>query len=419
MLFDLAEQLRSRENAGLYRRRLTLESPQHTRVSIAGREYLTFCSNDYLGLANHPQLIEAICDGARQYGVGAGASHLISGHSSAHHALENALAHFTGFPRALLFSTGYMANAGMVTALIDRGDAIFADKLNHASLNDAVLRSRIKLIRYPHLDLAVLERRLAGSQARRKLVMTDAVFSMDGDIAPVAGLLALCDKYDAWLLLDDAHGFGVLGRQGRGVASHFNLSSPRIIYMATLGKAAGVFGAFVAAQAEIIETLIQSARSYIYTTATPPLLSHALLRSLILIEQEEWRRERLSQLIVQLRQGLQSLHWKLLPSVTPIQPLLIGSNDEALQLSRALRECGILVPAIRPPTVPQGTARLRISLSAAHSMEDVEQLVAALRELESNSWDLIKPVRGEPDATTSHSTGLSNNNSLVAGYVEP
>jgi len=384
MLFDLAEQLRSRENAGLHRRRLTLESPQHTHVAIAGREYLAFCSNDYLGLANHPQLIEAICDGARQHGVGAGASHLISGHSSTHQALENALAHFTEFPRALLFSTGYMANAGVVTALIDRGDAVFADKLNHASLNDAALHSRVKLIRYPHLDLVVLERRLAESQARRKLVLTDAVFSMDGDIAPVAELLELCDKYDAWLLLDDAHGFGVLGRQGRGVASHFNLSSPRIIYMATLGKAAGVFGAFVAAQAEIIETLIQSARSYIYTTATPPLLSHALLRSLALIEQEEWRRERLSQLIGQLKQGLQSSRWKLLSSITPIQPLLIGSNDETLQLSEALRERGILVPAIRPPTVPQGTARLRISLSAAHSMADVRQLVAALKELDNS-----------------------------------
>ena len=385
MLFDLAKQLRSRENEGLRRRRLILESSQHSHVTIAGREYLAFCSNDYLGLANHPQLVEAVCDGARQYGVGAGASHLISGHSPAHHALESALANFTGFPQALLFSTGYMANAGVVTALIGRGDAVFADKLNHASLNDAVLHSRVKLIRYPHLDLAALERRLAMSSARRKLVMTDAVFSMDGDMAPVVGLLALCDKYDAWLLLDDAHGFGVLGRQGRGVVSHFNISSSRIIYMATLGKAAGVFGAFVAAQAEIIETLIQSASSYIYTTATPPLLSHALLRSLTLIEQEEWRRERLSQLIVQLRQGLQSLRWKLMPSATPIQPLIIGRNDEALQLSEALREHNILVPAIRPPTVLQGTARLRISLSALHSTEDVDRLTAALRELESNS----------------------------------
>ena len=383
MLTDLAEQLRTRESAGLKRRRITTESHQNAHITIGERSYLAFCNNDYLGLANHPQLIEAVCEGARRYGVGAGASHLISGHSSAHQALESALASFTGFPRALLFSTGYMANAGVVTALIGRSDAIFADKLNHASLNDAALCSSVKLTRYPHLDLIALERQLASSQARRKLVMTDAVFSMDGDIAPVPKLLALCDKYDAWLLIDDAHGFGVLGRQGRGVASHFNLSSPRIIYMATLGKAAGVFGAFVAGQVEIIESLIQSARSYIYTTATPPLLSHALLCSLSLIEQEEWRRERLSQLIMQFQKGLQSMRWKLLPSKSPIQPLIIGSNDDALQLSESLRERGIMVPAIRPPTVPQGTARLRVSLSAAHSKEDVDQLLSALRQLDS------------------------------------
>ncbi|MEI8384539.1 MAG: 8-amino-7-oxononanoate synthase [Nitrosomonadaceae bacterium] len=383
MLSDLAEQLSTWEDAGLKRRRITTESHQNAHITIDGRSYLAFCNNDYLGLAGHPQLIEAACEGARQYGVGAGASHLITGHSSAHQSLESALASFTGFPRALLFSTGYMANAGVVTALIGRSDAIFADKLNHASLNDAALLSSVKMSRYSHLDLVALERRLANSQARRKLVMTDAVFSMDGDIAPVPQLLSLCEKYDAWLLIDDAHGFGVLGHQGRGVASHFNLSSPRIIYMATLGKAAGVFGAFVAAQTEIIETLIQSARSYIYTTATPPLLSHALLRSLTLIEQEEWRRERLSQLIMQFQQGLQSLHWKLLPSTSPIQPLIIGGNDEALQLSESLRERGIMVPAIRPPTVPQGTARLRVSLSAAHSKEDVDQLLAALKEVDS------------------------------------
>ena len=212
----LREQLRGREREKLYRRRLTLEGPQNTHVCVEGREYLSFCSNDYLGLANHPQLIAAVCEGARKYGVGAGASHLISGHFSAHHALEEALARFTGFPRALLFSTGYMANAGVITALAGRGDAIFADKLNHASLNDAALLSRAKFIRYPHLDLAVLERQLAASQAKHKLVLTDAVFSMDGDIAPVANLLALCEKYNAWLLLDDAHGFGVLGPQGQG-----------------------------------------------------------------------------------------------------------------------------------------------------------------------------------------------------------
>ena len=385
LIEQLREQLRSRKSKKLYRSRLTLESSQQTHVSMAGREYLAFCSNDYLGLASHPQLIAAVCQGARQYGVGAGASHLISGHFSAHHALEDALARFTGFPRALLFSTGYMANAGVITALAGRGDMIFADRLNHASLNDAALVSQGKFSRYPHLDLAALERQLAVSQAKRKLVMTDAVFSMDGDIAPVADLLTLCERYDAWLMLDDAHGFGVLGSQGRGTASYFNISSPRIVYMATLGKAAGVFGAFIAAQPEIIETLIQQARSYIYTTATPPLLSHVLLKSLELIEWEEWRREKLAQLAARLTKEVQSLRWKLLPSITPIQPLIIGENDKALQISEALRERGILVPAIRPPTVPQGSARLRISLSASHDMDDVARLAAALGDLDNVS----------------------------------
>lgn len=388
MLADLAAQLRSRDSAGLLRCRTILESPQTPHVLIAGREYLSFCSNDYLSLASHPALIAAVCEGAQQYGVGAGASHLISGHFSPHQALEQALAGFTGFPRALLFSTGYMANAGVVTALLDRNDAIFADKFNHASLNDAAQLSHARFIRYPHCNLLLLEQRLAASQARRKLVISDAVFSMDGDIAPATALLALCEKYDAWLLLDDAHGFGVLGQQGRGVLSHFNIHpNPRIIYMATLGKAAGVSGAFVAAQAEIIETLIQHARSYIYTTAAPPLLSHALLKSLELIEGETWRREQLTKLIARLKSELQSqpMRWQLLPSATPIQPLVIGGNEPAMAVSAALRERGILVPAIRPPTVPQGTARLRISLSAAHSEEDVMRLAAALRELEKET----------------------------------
>lgn len=384
---QLSEQLRSREEKNLFRRRLVLESPQHTRVSIGGREHLAFCSNDYLGLADHPQLVSAASEGARKYGVGSGASHLISGHSSAHHALEEALARFTGLPRALLFSTGYMANVGAVTALLGHGDAIFCDKLNHASLNDAALLSRAKFSRYshcPHLNLAALERRLAASRARRKLVLTDAVFSMDGDIAPVPGLLELCEKYDAWLMLDDAHGFGVLGPQGRGTLAHFNIRSPRIIYMATLGKAAGVFGAFVAAQPEIIETLIQHARSYIYTTAAPPLLSHTLLKSLELIEEEEWRREKLAQLIAALKRELQPLRWRLLLSATPIQPLVIGEHDQTMEVSEALRDRGILVPAIRPPTVPQGTARLRISLSASHTMEDLGRLGEALKEVDRN-----------------------------------
>jgi 8-amino-7-oxononanoate synthase len=381
LIEDLRERLHHRESAQLYRSRSILQSPQESHVVVAGREYLAFCSNDYLGLANHPQLVAAVCEGARQYGVGAGASHLINGHSTAHHILETALADFTGFPKAVLFSTGYMANAGVITALAGREDALFADKLNHASLNDAALLSRARFSRYPHLDLATLERQLAASHGRRKLVMTDSVFSMDGDIAPIAALLGLCQKHDAWLMLDDAHGFGVLGGKGQGILSYFNISSPRIIYMATLGKAAGVFGAFVAAQPEIIETLVQRARSYIYTTASPPMLSHALLKSLELIESEEWRRTKLAQLIACLKGELQSLRWKLLPSSTPIQPLIIGQTDAAVKVSEALRERNILVPAIRPPTVPQGSARLRLSLSASHSAEDVAQLAAVLKEL--------------------------------------
>ncbi len=379
---DLTIRLQNRRNNGLYRRRLTLESSQGVHVSIAGRKYISFCSNDYLGLASHPELIEAVCEGATRYGVGSAASHLILGHHAAHHRLEEALASFTGFPRALLFSSGYMANIGIITALVGHGDAVFTDKLNHASLNDAALLSRAKLIRYPHLNMAVLEQRLASSQAKRKLIITDSVFSMDGDIAPVVELLTLCEKYDGLLLLDDAHGFGVLGQQGRGIVSHFNISSPRIIYMATLGKAAGVFGAFVAGQEELIETLIQYARSYIYTTATPPLLSHTVLKSLALIQQEEWRRKKLIQLIMKLKRDLKSFRWKLLLSYTPIQPVIIGESSKALRISNTLQEQGILIPAIRPPTVPQGTARLRISLSASHNEEDIKKLVNVLCKLQ-------------------------------------
>lgn len=388
MFSDLAEQLCIREQQGLRRVRQIVDSPQASHVTVGGQDYLAFSSNDYLGLASHPDLIHAMCEGAQRYGVGAGASHLVNGHSTAHHQFEEAAAAFTGFPQALLFSTGYMANTGVVTALAGRDDAVFADKLNHASLNDAALLSRAKFIRYPHLNLVVLEKRLAATQARRKLVISDAVFSMEGDIAPIAQLIALCERYDALLVLDDAHGFGVLGRQGRGslhMVEEWVVHSPHVVYMATLGKAAGVSGAFVAAQPDIIETLIQSARSYIYTTATPPALSHALLTSLQLIEQDEWRRETLTRHIAQLKQGLQSLPWKLLPSSTPIQPLLIGDSAEAVRISQGLRERGILVPAIRPPTVPQGAARLRISLSAAHQPQDIARLTDALHELAAPS----------------------------------
>lgn len=384
MLPDLTEALQLRKLDGLYRTRPVLEGPQSPHVTIDGQNFLAFCSNDYLGLANHPALIEAVAEGAQRYGVGSGASHLISGHSRAHHELEVALAEYVGLERALLFSTGYMANIAVVTALVGRGDTIFADRLNHASLNDAALLSRARFIRYLHLDLAVLEQRLKTVSSGRKLVITDAVFSMDGDQAPIAELLALCQRFDAWLLLDDAHGLGVLDEQGRGslyAPQEVERNSPHLIYMATLGKAAGVSGAFVAAQAPIIETLIQHGRTYGYTTATAPLLAHALLTSLRLMRQDSWRREQLAQLRTRLRQRLQSLPWKLLPSDTPIQPLLVGESQQAVQLDQALRKRGIWVPAIRPPTVPQGMARLRISLSAAHTIEDVDQLSVALHDL--------------------------------------
>ena len=375
---ELAAELAEREAGGLRRSRRLLESPQRARVTVDGREYLAFCSNDYLGLAADLRLSAAANEGIARYGVGGGASHLIIGHSTAHHELEEALARFVRQPRALLFSTGYMANMGVVSALTGRGDAIFADRLNHASLNDAALVSRAVFKRYAHNDLDALDRLLKTTPARRRLVVTDAVFSMDGDIAPVAALLELCERHDAYLFIDDAHGFGVLGEAGRGTLAHFNMASDRFIYMATLGKAAGVAGAFVAGDATLIETLIQNARTYIYTTATPPLLAHALLTSLQIIAAEEWRRERLRALILQLREGLAAAPWTLMSSDTPIQPLLVGGNDEALALSASLAAAGLLVPAIRPPTVLQGTARLRISLSADHEAADVARLVEAL-----------------------------------------
>lgn len=376
---ELAAGLAQREAVGLRRHRRLLESPQRARVTVEGREYAAFCSNDYLGLAADPRIAAAAREGIDRYGVGAGASHLILGHGSAHHELEEALARFAGQPRALLFSTGYMANLGVIGALAGRGDAVFADRLNHASLNDAALLSRATFRRYPHNDLAALERLLVTTPARRRLVAVDAVFSMDGDLAPLPDLLALCERHDAWLYVDDAHGFGVLGERGRGTLSHFGVASERIIYMATLGKAAGVSGAFVAGSAALTDALVQDARTYIYTTAAPPLLAHALLESLRIIEAEEERRIRLRALIARLREGLSGLPWTLMPSDTPIQPLRVGANDAALALSARLAAEGLLVPAIRPPTVPQGTARLRISLSADHDLADVARLADALR----------------------------------------
>jgi 8-amino-7-oxononanoate synthase len=376
----LADQLAELERRGLRRSRLIRQSPQGPRIVVDGREVLAFCSNDYLGLANHPRIVEAAIEAASRYGVGEGASHLLSGHSAVHERLEEKLAEFMKMPRALLFSTGYQANIGAVTALAGPEDAIFSDALNHASLIDGVRLSRARVVRYPHADLGFLSGALAESGARTKLIVTDGVFSMDGDIAPLPAVLDLCERHDAWLLVDDAHGFGVIGLDGGGSPAHFGSRSPRLVYVGTLGKAAGVAGAFVAGAAEIVETVLQRARTYIYTTAAPAMLAAAVETSLELIREDEWRRERLRKLIAVLREELRGSE-SVLASDTPIQPVVLGGNSEAVRASAALRERGILVPAIRPPTVPEGTARLRISLSAAHSEDDVLRLAAALREV--------------------------------------
>ncbi len=377
----LQSALDERAAQGLLRRRSTAQSPQAPHIIVDGQSLLSFCSNDYLGLANHPQLIAALQQGAQQYGAGAGAAHLVSGHTRPHERLEHALADFAGKPAALLFSTGYMANLGVVQALVGKADTVFADKLNHASLNDAMQLSRANVRRYRHNDMAQLGLLLEQTSGGRKLIITDAVFSMDGDLAALPEILKLCERHDAWLLVDDAHGFGVLGEHGRGSLAHSGIASSRIIYMATLGKAAGVFGAFVAADRVVVETLLNHARSYIYTTATPPALAEALLASLQLIEHGDGLRAHLRRLIAQLRGGLRDLRWPLMPSDTAIQPLLTGDNRATLDLSRQLRERGIWVAAIRPPTVAQGTARLRITLSAAHDAADVERLIGTLHEL--------------------------------------
>ncbi|UHL63932.1 8-amino-7-oxononanoate synthase [Paralcaligenes sp. KSB-10] len=381
LMAQIGDQLTQLQERQLLRRRRTVEGPQGPILNVGDKPYLAFCSNDYLGLANHPALIAAAHAGLDAYGVGAGASALISGHTRAVEDLETALAEFVGAPRALHFSTGYMANLGIIPALAGPGDTIFSDRLNHACLIDGARLSGAQFRIYPHADVARLEYLLKKNASPRKLVISDAVFSMDGDIAPLQELLALCEKYDAWLLVDDAHGFGVLGPQGRGSLAHFGLASPRILYMGTLGKAAGVYGAFVAGDASLIEWLLQRARTYIFTTASPPLLATTLLASLELVRTEEWRRQHLRQLIERLRAGLASLSWPVLPSQTPIQALVVQDNRLALDLMEGLHKQGIWVPAIRPPTVPKKTARLRISLSAAHTAEQIDRLIDGLHTL--------------------------------------
>ena len=383
-MLDPSPQLEDLAQAGLLRRRRVVQSAEGAFLTVEGRRYLAFCSNDYLGLAGHPGLVEAAQRGAERYGVGAGASALVSGHTEAHEALEERLARFVRMPRALHFSAGYLANLGLLPALAGRGDTIFSDALNHACLIDGARLSRARVQVYPHADLAALERMLAACDTGGRVIATDAVFSMDGDIAPLPGLLALAERHDAWLVVDDAHGFGVLGEGGRGTLAHFGLASPRIAYMGTLGKAAGVHGAFVAGEGALIEWLLQRSRTYIFTTATPALLACALLASIDLIEREEERRSRLHLLIQRLKDGIKALPWRLLPSDTPIQPLIVGDNRAALELAEGLRGRGLWVPAIRPPTVPEGTARLRITLSAAHEPQQVDQLAQALKELGGN-----------------------------------
>ncbi|MBP8813963.1 MAG: 8-amino-7-oxononanoate synthase [Laribacter sp.] len=379
---DLAAGLAALDAASRRRRCPLVTTPQGPHLTVDGRDYLAFASNDYLGLASHPVLVAALQDGAARFGAGAGASHLVSGHLAPHDAAETALAAFLGREAALLFSSGYQANVGVIGALVGRGDAVFADRLAHASLLDGCRLSGADFQRFRHNDLADLERRLAASTAPARLIAVDAVYSMDGDEAPLAALLALAERFDAWLYVDDAHGFGVLGPQGRGtLAAHGVAPHPRLVQLATFGKAAGLAGAAVAADALVIDWLVNTARTAIFTTAMPPALAHALTAMLALVEPADAARDRLAGHVATLRAGCAAAGLQLLPSRTAIQPILIGSDADAVAASLALREAGLWVPAIRPPTVPPGTARLRVSLSAAHTETDVAQLAAQLSQI--------------------------------------
>jgi 8-amino-7-oxononanoate synthase len=380
MSFDLSARLAARRAEHLYRQRPLLQSPQGPEVVVDGQPLLAFCNNDYMGLANHPDVIAAWKAGAERWGVGGGASHLVIGHSTPHHELEEALADLTGRPRALLFSNGYMANLGAVTALVGQGDTVLEDRLNHASLLDAGLLSGARFSRYLHNDPDSLSSRLEKAVGDT-LVVTDGVFSMDGDIADLPALAKVAKAKNAWLMVDDAHGFGPLGANGAGIVEHFGMSMEDVpVLIGTLGKSFGTAGAFVAGSEELIETLIQFARPYIYTTSQPPGLACATLKSLELLRTEHWRREHLKALIKQFRDGAQAIGLELMDSFTPIQPILIGDSGRALRLSQMLRERGLMVTAIRPPTVPAGSARLRVTLSAAHSEAQVRLLLEALEQ---------------------------------------
>lgn len=379
---------------GLRRQLRVTQSPCAPQVVVEGQTLLAFNSNDYLGLANHPRVIAALQEGAQRYGVGSGASHLISGHSQAHAQLETRLAatQAAHIPdaRALYFCTGYMANLAVIGALadVDRAQCtVFSETLNHASIIDGIRLARVSVELYPHCDVGALEAQLKACPSRYKLVVTDSVFSMDGNLAPLPDLLRVCEQHDALLLVDDAHGFGVLGAQGHGALSHFGLCSPNLIYMGTLGKAAGVGGAFVAAHPDWTEWMVQRARPYIYTTAAPPALAHALLTSLDILTGEEGdaRRGHLSHLIARLATDARLNHLKRLRSHTAIQPVVLGSNEAVLAASAQLQAEGLWITAIRAPTVPIGTARLRITLSAAHTDAQVDRLIDALSHLKATT----------------------------------
>lgn len=377
----LQQFLNNQKASHLYRSRAIVDGSQGAELLIDGKTYLNFCSNDYLGHASHPKVIEAFVRGANHYGVGSGASHLITGHSRAHHELEEALAAFVGRPRALLFSTGYMANLGVISSLLQKGDHVFEDRLNHASLLDGGLLSQARLQRYQHGDAHDLYIKLRASKAETRLIASDGVFSMDGDLAPVKDLAQVAQQQRAWLMIDDAHGLGVLGTRGRGLLEQAAATLDEVpILIGTLGKAVGTFGAFVAGDEDLIETLIQKARSYLYTTALPPAVATATLASLQLIDSEAWRRETLRDNLRRFRELASQAGIPLSESATAIQPVILGDVETTLRISENLKQAGILVSAIRPPTVPQGTARLRITLSAAHSPEHLARLVEVMHK---------------------------------------
>ena len=379
---DFTDILSAKKQQGLYRTRITHNSPQTPVLTISNKQYLSFCSNDYLGLANHEKVKNSLIDAVNLYGVGSGSSHLISGHHFLHEQLEQKLAEITNRSKALVFANGYMANIAIVNTLLKPGDAVFMDRLNHASMYDGCMLAKVKIYRHKHNCTASLEKNLQKSTENRKLIITDSVFSMDGDIAPIASLVRLAKKYGALLAVDDAHGFGVLGNTGAGIAELCNCTQQDIpILMGTFGKALGTYGAFIAGSSNLIDVFIQQARSYIYTTALPPAIAKATLTSLHLITAEQQRRDKLNELIAEFKRGCDRFKIKRCESSTAIQPIIMQDSNKAVFFSEKLEEMGIIVKAIRPPTVPVGTARLRITLSYLHTKPQIHRLLVALNEI--------------------------------------